>query len=69
MSKVMLVGGPDSGTYRRWFGHRVRIDRIEYVLHRAHFKDGSRKEYYVKTGMRLVGMLDESTLDRIEVRG
>lgn len=69
MSKVMLVGGPDSGKHHRFFGHRVRIDRIEYVLHRVWFKDGTRREYYVKTGMRLVGMLDESTLDRIEVCG
>jgi len=69
MSKLMLVGGPDSGKHHRFFGPRVRIDRIEYVQHRAYFKDGSRKEYYVISGMHLVGMLDESTLDRIEVCG
>lgn len=69
MSKVMVVGGQDSGTFIKWFGHRVNISGAEHVLTRAYFKDGAKREYYVKTGMRLVGMLDSVTVDRIEVCG
>lgn len=66
-SNVLIVGGEQSGEYIQWFGSKVRIKREDYVLNRVYFTDGSMRHYYVKTGVRLVGKLDEPTVLRIEV--
>lgn len=69
MSNVLIIGGNRSGEYIKWFGNRVAIDGTRHVLHDAHFKDGTKRRYYVKEGLRLESALHTDTLARVEVCG
>lgn len=69
MSNVLIVGGKRSGEYIKWFGRRVYIDREYYVQHRAHFTNGTNREYYVLEGMSLTPALHSETVARVEVLG